>query len=214
MTNNIINFSNRQLCEYNSIFPNVASLLDHLLFTIGNGYGFDYEKGMPVYSGKKTIDQFPKTTAKSWSKLLEECYEKEKRWHKQLPQQLQTQERLDAACAKYKIVSVCDEDFKESALLADITGTAMSNSRVEYYRPYPFSENYSAIYKLNENTPTWFVLIALDFCSAWITFLNSEIASNHVSTKADSDYADLEWTTTHRDELVKLVAKLSGFIYE
>jgi hypothetical protein len=45
------------------------------------------------------------------------------------------------------------------------------------------SEKYSDVYNLNVNTPVWFVQIALNFCKAWVRFLNEEIANNHVWIK-------------------------------
>ena len=81
-----------------------------------------------------------------------------------------------------------------------------------YLRPYPLSVEYSDIYNLNENTPKWFLEIALNFCNAWIAFLYEAIENNDFYVGADSDYADLNWTTKHCNMLVELVKKLEGLI--
>jgi hypothetical protein len=46
MPDNIHNYVNRSMCEFASIFPTVISVLDHLLFVIGNGCDLDEESGL------------------------------------------------------------------------------------------------------------------------------------------------------------------------
>jgi len=245
---NIHNFTNRQLCEYQSIFPTVAALLDHLLFTIGNGYEFDPEWGLPYYDGGRGprtkpifIDKYPRMTPKRWEKLIVDCHAKELEWHIQwnsdtdrvesamvrTPELVdflredkeRREKRLTEKCAKYKPVSVSDDDFTEEAFYQDLRDMVEERIREKHYwmdevmlRPYPLSENYAKIYKLNEKTPKWFLQIGLNLCRAWVRFLNEELAAGNVWTKPESNYADLTWTTKHRDMLVDLVQKLEGLV--
>lgn len=254
---NIHNFANRQLCEYASIFPTVASLLDHLLFTIGNGYDLDEESGMIVEGGSVRIDQYPKLTPKQWAKLIAECHEKERGFAERFDRTgdgIVDEEYLAQNCARYKIVNVSDEDFTEDAIYADLRSMVATRTEERGYwgdevmlRPYPLSEKYSDIYNLNANTPAWFVQIALNLCNAWIRFLNEELDAGRVWIKPslrekteeqikldgisknlldelfgkgddqthkepESDYADLTWTTRHRDMLVERVQSLESLL--
>lgn len=188
--NNIHNFANRQLCEYASIFPTVAALLDHLLFTIGNGYEFNEDTGMIRDGQNCRIDEYPAMTPGKWTKLIDECYVKELKW---ATQNLRGSESVDKEvfaenCARYKIVKVTDSMFTEDAIYADLVEFGESKLGDEhgmdrYHRPYPLSERYSDIYNLNTNTPKWFVQIALNFCKAWVRFLSEEIENNNVWIK-------------------------------
>jgi hypothetical protein len=251
---NIHNFVNRNMCEYALLYPTVASLLDHLLFTVGNGYDFDEDTGMICY-GHKRIDQYPKITKTGWKKLIAEGHAKERRWAEDFKRFGDTspidEVRLAEECEKYKICEVDDSMFTEDALYAELVATQELRNKERfgdrYLRPYPLSEKYSDVYNLNTNTPTWFVQIALNFCRAWVRFLNEELAAGHVWIKPslrkkteeqlafekfaeevvdeilggdagtpyvepESDYADLSWTTRHRDALVEQVQRLEGLI--
>lgn len=254
---NIHNFANRQLCEYASIFPTVASLLDHLLFTIGNGYDIDPTIGMIVDGGNTRIDQYPEITPEQWAELIAYCHEKERGFAERFDRMgygIGDEEYLAQNCARYKIVNVSDDDFTEDAIYADLH--AMVTKREEergfwgdevMLRPYPLSEKYSDIYNLNANTPAWFVQIALNLCNAWVRFLNEELEAGRVWIKPslrekseeqikldevsvtlldelfgkgkgqpykepESDYADLTWTTRHRDMLVEQAMRLKDLL--
>jgi hypothetical protein len=259
---NIHNFTNRMLCEYASIFPTVAALLDHLLFTVGNGYSVDPNTGMirEDYNDGKFIHQFPTLNKQGWNKLIAECHNKERKFAEKCNFGLDykiDEEQITKNCEKYKVVSVNDLAFTELALLNDLIKLQAerqadrSGMSDVYLRPYPLSENYSDIYNLNKNTPKWFLEIALNFCNAWIAFLNEAIENDNVwkipgekkftqdqkereelaerlideilaeegKVRPDtiyhtptSDYADLNWTTKHRDMLVKLEKKLRKLI--
>jgi len=187
----IHNFTNRNLCEYALIYPTVASLLDHLLFTVGNGYDFDETSGM-IFDSRVRIDEYPALSETEWVALIAECHAKELKWATNASEYRNDgaidKEQLAEDCLKYKIVSVDDSMFTEDALYADLVGTkaerlADDSWMNEYIRPYPLSERYSDIFNLNENTPKWFMQIALNLCKAWVRFLNEEIESNHVWIK-------------------------------
>ncbi len=252
---NIHNFANRNLCEYASIFPTVAALLDHLLFTIGNGFDFDEDSGM-IFDNGKRIDEYPKMTKAKWDKLIAACHAKELKWAEQFGRgKPEDAEQLAEDCAKYKIVNVNDVAFSEDALYNDLV-RLQAERRTDFLvdthlRPYPLSEKYSDVCNLNANTPEWFVQIALNFCKAWVHFLNEAIANNDVwikpslrpktaesvqhaaamsalfdEIKADPaydgwanntkeperDYADFDWTVTHRDMIQKQVERLEGLL--
>ena len=187
---NIHNFANRQLCEYASIFPTVASLLDHLLFTIGGGYDVDAASGMIVDGSNVRIDQYPKITQKQWAKLIAQCHEKERGFAERFDNGPVDEEYLAQNCARYKIVNVSDADFTEDAIYADLHAMVAERTKERGYwgdevmlRPYPLSENYSGIYHLNSKTPAWFVQIALNLCNAWFRFLSEELDAGRVWIK-------------------------------
>ena len=226
---NIYNFANRNLCEYASIFPTVVALLDHLLFTIGNGYDFDKDSGM-IFNDDVRIDEYPEMTDAEWKELIEACHAKELRWANDYvrynPDGLINKEKLAEDCAKYKIFTVDDSMFTEESLYAELIETKRLRigGMDDLLRPYPLSEKYSDVYNLNVNTPTWFVQITLNLCKAWVRFLTEELETGNVYVKPPAtlkgeqfigsadDYANLEWTTRHRDMLVTQVQRLEGLI--
>jgi hypothetical protein len=178
---NIHNFANRQLCEYASIFPTVAALLDHLLFTIGNGYDFDEDSGMIVDGDGQPIDEYPKMTPVNWKSLIAKCYAKERKWAEEYKLGGTIDEaRLAENCARYRIINVDDSMFTEDSLYSELVKTQNLNKAErfseQYHRPYPLSEKYSDVFNLNVNTPDWFVQIAVNLCNAWIRFLDEAIA--------------------------------------
>jgi hypothetical protein len=255
--NNIHNFANRQLCEYASIFPTVASLLGHLLFTNGNGYSVC--DGMIVDGSNVRIDEYPKMTDAAWDVLIAKCYAKERQFAEQFARGKPINEtELAEDCAIYQRHSVTDSDFSVPALLADLFVKMEQRqeqfpSREYYLRPYPLSKGYADVFRLNEKTPTWFLQIAYNFCIVWEMFLTKEIETGHVwlppsqrpkvelteaqknvakgmkdlfaSIKSDSsydgwldkpepesDYADMEWTTEHRDLIAGEVIRLGALL--
>lgn len=183
---NIHNFANRQLCEYTSIFPTVASLLDHLLFTNGNGYSF--RNGMIVDSNNVRIDEYPEMTDAEWDKLLAACYSKERIFAQEYSSGRPINEvELAEDCAKYQRVSVSDADFSIPSLLADLLvmeetyqETYKLRDQDHFLRPYPLSKGYAEIYRLNEKTPKWFLQIGFNICAVWTQYLTKEIETGHV----------------------------------
>lgn len=185
---NIHNFANRNLCEYASIFPTVASLLDQLLFTVGNGYEFDEGSGMIFDAAGVRIDEYPKMTKAKWDKLIAACHAKELKWAENFSRgEPIDEEYLAENCKRYKIVNVDDTMFSHYALYNDLVHKQAERQEDSfndsYLRTYPLSEKYSDVYNLNANTPKWFLQIALNLCKAWVQFLNEEIANNHVWIK-------------------------------
>ncbi len=223
---NIRNFTNRQLCEYQSIFPTVASLLEHLLFVIGNGYTLNPATGMIMGESGVAISDYPTMTPEEWATLIQDCHNKEREYKVRFGNgRAINEEQLALDCAAYKVVSVDDSAFSEQALYEDLQNK-QTERRVEshywleevYLRPYPLSEKYSDIFNLNENTPVWFLQIALNLCNAWIRFLSEAIETNDVwvphepGNGPQTDYADINFTTTHRNMLVDVAHKIEGFI--
>jgi hypothetical protein len=187
--NNIRNYTNRQLCEYQSIFPTVAALLDQLLFTIGNGYDVNPQTGMIEDGDGVAITDYPEMTEERWSDLIKDCHANERNFAVRFAHGREIDEaRLAEDCAAYKPMSVDDSAFSEEALYADLQ-KMQANRRADSYwrsevwlRPYPLSEKYSDIYNLNENTPAWFLQIALNLTKAWIRFLTEALDANDVWT--------------------------------
>lgn len=252
---NIHNFTNRNLCEYASLFPTVAALLDHLLFTVGNGYDVDDRTGMIVDGGNVRIDKYPKITQKQWGELIAQCHEKERGFAERFSRDgVVDEEHLVQNCTRYKIINVSDNDFTEDAIYADLRSMVEERTKERGYwgdevmlRPYPLSEQYSDVYDVNANTPAWFLQIVLNLCRAWVRFLTEELEAGRVWIKPslrvkteediaqaaiaekliseilgesstaeykepESDYADVTWTTRHRDMLVERVQQLEGLL--
>lgn len=260
----IFNFANRQLCEYQSIFPNVATLLDHLLFTNGNGYDYDNIRGMIyMWDGKKKmyIDQYPEMSDKKWDALIKACHEKERKFHEQYARSTGVDlGDLAEDCAKYKRISVDASLFSEDELYQQLrqmdrekAAEAFESGRYRsFVRPYPLSPGYADIYRLNEKTPGWFLQIAFNLCNAWVKFLDGEIRHKNYWVKPSerpapsqreletaaamdelfkilkedasydgwldkkeepqSDYADLSWTTKHRNILAEQAQRLGKLL--
>jgi hypothetical protein len=185
--NNIHNFANRQLCEYASIFPTVAALLDHLLFTNGTGYEFDEACGM-IYNdgnnGPEYINQYAQLSDAEWDTLIAKCYQKQidfahRFGHGRPVDMVEVAED----CKIYKKQNISDEDFSEESLFNDLMKIAKKKSTRHYdsfVRPYPLSPGYAEIYNLNENTPEWLIKIAVNFCNAWVRFLDEELRIGNV----------------------------------
>jgi hypothetical protein len=216
---NIYNFANRQLCEYASIFPTMVALLDHMLFTIGNGYDIDQASGMIVDGNGKRIDEYPRMTPAKWKKLIESCREKELNFAKQFSSHYNREvdmKRIDEKCKIYKIQNVDAYCFSEERLLSEIVSRDLELKQSRWgephYRPYPLSEKYSDIYNLNENTPAWFLQIAINLCNAWVTFLTRAIEADDVCKEKEHDYADMSYTTKHRDMLAARAAELKQLL--
>lgn len=223
---NMHNFMNRQLCEYHSIFPNVASVLDHLFFTIGNGYDLHPKTG-GFYSRcdeSGSIDQYPEMTPEAWTALIDHCHRKEQQWATQYKK---SKADLAAKCAKYKPVAVDDSLFSAESLFRQLQDMQRHNRERKstyggksYLRPYPLDAQYSDIFKLNDKSPAWLLKIAINLSKAWIKFLTLSIDYKDVwvyqapvnpeadSTEEKRDYADMGYTTQHRDMLVENLPKL------
>jgi hypothetical protein len=190
---NIHNFASRQLCEYQSIFPTLASLLDHLLFTNGNGYTYDAERGMMHHddSQETYIDEYRALTDSEWDELIAHCHAKEESYAKRFSGSAAIDtEQLAADCAKYRRVTVNDSMFSEQELYMQLTAMArtkaaesMIRGMESFVRPYPLTPGYADVFELNDRTPKWFLQIAFNFCSAWVRFLDDEIKCNHVWIK-------------------------------
>jgi hypothetical protein len=261
----IFNFANRQLCEYQTIFPSVVSLLDHLLFTNGNGYEFDSKRGMIYgFEGNKKIyiDQYPEMNDTDWEALIIACHAKERKFHESYARASGIDlGELAEDCAKYKRVSVTASMFSEDELYQQLREMARakqmeafeSGRYPSFVRPYPLSPGYAEIFKLNEKTPGWFLQIAFNLCRAWVKFLDGEIKYNSIWVKPslrpaptekqianaeamaelfemikaddgydgwlnkaqkepESDYADLSWTTKHRDLLAQQTQRLGELL--
>lgn len=218
-TTNIYAFSERMLCEYNSIFPTIAALLDHLLFTIGNGYEVDEVTGMLVDFDGTHIDEYPKLSDEDWEKLIADGHKKEDEYFSTFSKDDKEPsiflEYLAAQKARYVKKNVTEDMFTEDSLYKDLLAQAELLKKETltdpWLRPYPLSRDYSRIYYLNENTPTWFLEIAINFCKAWVRFLTNEIDTKNVCVSEKSDYSDLTWTTQHRGMILELSENLIQF---
>lgn len=200
----ILNYTQRTMCEYHSIFPTVASVLDHLLFTIGTGHSVDKDTGalfLGQYTGTKLfLHEYPAMTEKSWQQLILHCQQRE------LAQGTACRhpdwEDIRNQCEQYKPVILQESAFDEESLYADLV-QLRTLSLVNWVRPYPLSTEFSNIYKITKHSPAWLIAICSNTCKAWVRFLTEEIAAGRVARPAADGrhYADMEYTIKHRDML-------------
>lgn len=221
--NNIHNFTNKIMCEYASIFPTVSDVLNQLLFTVGNGYKCNKDTGM-LYrddGSNEFIDQEQPLDEQAWNDLIAQCYIKERALIERFSgNRTVTEEEIAKECEKYKIVSVDDSAFTEESLYSELVQNQTAARQDQdylpnyYLRPYPLSRNHSAVFKLNENTPTWFLEISLNFCNAWAKFLGEAIQHYDVKDMAEyeADYADMAWTTKHHTMILEAAEKIKELI--
>jgi hypothetical protein len=188
---NIHNFANRNLCEYQSIFPTIVALLDHLLLTNGNGYYFNKKTGMIEDGSRIAIDSYPTLSDSDWKELIASCHKQEREFAESVARRLDSdvdEQYLADDCAAYKKQNVNDSMFSAESMYKDLRNMRrVQESRYgrgeQWIRPYPFSKGYAKIYELNHNTPSWFIQIVINFCQAWIKFLDEELASGNVWVK-------------------------------
>lgn len=236
MITSICSFISFQMGEYHSIFPSVASVLNHIFFVIGNGYELDEETQSPTY-GNKPIHLFPKFNKEKmvkkmmpqWREYVEqrakqreefendmkEMYEEmgEKRksnWNKEA--------FIEKELAKYVFPEITPEHLTVESLYQQLVNEEENPRRkelggeYEFVRPYPLSENHSLIYELNSKTPECVREVALNFCTAWLNYLNKELEVGRVYDGVGElgGYSNLKWTTKHRDMIQQLtVGKLA-----
>lgn len=224
MAKEIYNFANRKLCEYASIFPDTATLMEHMFFVIGNGYEIDPETGIFAERGGDLITKSPKMTPKRWEKLIADCRQKEISFMQSYSQVETIDEaKLEARCQKYYPRYVDEYNFTEAHFYQSIKHKARerleSRWGSKFVRPYPLSGNYSAIFKLDEKSPAWMVQLGYNLSKAWVKFLSEEIAQGHVApdtkenTSPEDGYATLHWTQKHLDMLKERVEYLQNIRY-
>lgn len=223
----LCNFIAYQMGEFHNIFPRPERVLNHLLFTIGNGYDIDEETGSPVYD-EKPIHLFPpfnkeEMTRKrmpEWKRHIEkraECNEKSygemEDFYKSLGivigSEWDKDEFIKGELAKHVFPDITQEDLTAESLYQQIIEEENNsmrkkfNGEYEYVRHYPLAENYSMVYMLNEKTPKCVKEVALNFCTAWLNYLNKEIECARIG----DGYSDLEWTTKHRNIIYQLTVQ-------
>lgn len=207
------------MCEYANIFPYVSSFLDHMLFTIGNGYRYDSKSGLPQI-GDFPVNEYPSLNEEQWKELIAECHKKEKSFAEQFAGDDDIDlAYLDERCARYKVISVNDDNFTEDALYNELVSHQRyieeNESWAGYLRPYPLAKSYSIIYKLDKNTPRWFTQIAVNFCQAWVRFLGKMINENNIKPLSDEpDYGDINLTIKYRDMIAKRTLELQELLNE
>lgn len=177
------NYANRQLCEFQSIFPTPASLMNHVLFTNGTECDVDQKTGRIKVMGV-FLESFPDMNDDDWQALIADCYAKERRWaEKYAYGRSINEEELTADCAKYQRSSLGAEAFEEEVMYQSLRTQAdakkqdyLLHDMVEsFVRPYPLSQGYANVFHLNKKTPQWFLQIAYNTCRAWERHLTDEI---------------------------------------
>lgn len=212
------NFVSYITTEYKSLYPRTLNLMDQILFVIGNGYEFDDNKGIPVEDNGQCIDSFPTLTQLQIETFVAKCKVNEEQLIRRYSigrTEEEILERIKAECNNISYCTFSEQDFTEESFYSDmITQKQAYESgkrwRKEYVRPYPFCEDFSLIYRLNKNTPKWFLEISRNFCNAWAQFLSEELDSGNVSESPD--WSDAKNTTLHRDAIKECVTQLNKLI--
>jgi hypothetical protein len=217
--------------EYHSIFPSPASVLNHILFTIGSGYHIDEETQSPIGNeDKRPIHLFPKFNKEkmikkrmpAWRQYIEQRAERGEETqksmenlHKKLGKERQSnwnkEEFIKQELAKYFFPDITPEDLTIDNLYQQLVEEENNPRRnvlsgeYKYVRPYPLSERHSLVYELNDNSPGCVREVAMNFCTAWLNYLNNEIECDRVYE--EGGYSNLEWTTKHRDMIYNLTVQ-------
>jgi|694.fasta_scaffold30978_13 hypothetical protein len=235
----ICNFISYQMGEYHSIFPSAASVLHHIFFTIGNGYEMDEETQSPIGIGDRyPIHLFPdfnkeemtKEMMPRWGEKVEKRAEEKEEWELELEKIYKKvgKERKDnwnkeafieGELAKYVFPEITPDDLSVDSLYQQLVNEEDNPMRTEhgggdeykYVRPYPLSDRYSKVYLLSSKSPECVRGVALNFCTAWLNYLNKELGAGRVH-KVGTSYSDEQWTTKHRDMLYQLVIGLTAGI--
>jgi hypothetical protein len=230
----ICNFISYQMGDYHSIFPSAASVLDHIFFTIGNGYEMDEETQSPIGIGDKhPIHLFPgfnkeemtKEMMPRWREKVEKRAEEKEKWelvlekiYKKVGKERECNWNKDAfiegELAKYVFPEITPEDLSVECLYQQLANEENNPMRIglkiehKYVRPYPLSEDYSKVYLLGNKTPDCVRGVALNLCTAWLNYLNKELDAGRVY-KVGTSYSGEQWTTKHRDMLHQLTIGLT-----
>jgi len=186
MFDKISPFMSTTMCRYASLFDSPASLLEHILFVIGNGYGL--RDGMIVDEKGVRIDELEEPTDSEWKSIIAECHAKEAKWHaSRLDRYVRTlgeeeghrvaDEEFKEELKKYFPLRILNKHLSEEALYDSIVDRDRAKDLMSYSftRPYPLSKDYSKIFQLTDETPAWFLQLSLNFCKAWIRFLEREV---------------------------------------
>jgi hypothetical protein len=220
--------------EYHSIFPSAASVLDHIFFTIGNGYEMDEETQSPIGIGDRyPIHLFPgfnkgemtKEMMPRWREEVEKRAEEEEKWElelekiykkvgKEWDRNWNKEAFIEGELAKYVFPEITPGDLSVESLYQQLVNEEGNPRRTEqggehkYVRPYPLSEEYSKVYLLSSKSPGCVRGVALNFCTAWLNYLNKELGTGRVY-KVGTSYSDEQWTTKHRDMIYQLTVGLN-----
>lgn len=223
-------FIEKNMCRYHSIYPTVGSVLHHLLYVNGNGYDIDPVNGLPyTQSYRGTKKNYLHETAGFKTKAARQKFADAVHKEDQESNDTRTKsmlERMKAfsestgnsdlynrylareaeAIAVPPIVSIPDEAFDVDHLLADlyVKGQARGFRGGDIYpRPYPLCQ-YATTYHINDQSPLWFVDLALNHSMAWEIILITELETKHFD---DNEYGASETATLESLGLVQAEIK-------
>lgn len=203
---NICQAISYQMGEWPSLFDTPAKFLDHLLFTIGNGYELD-ESTNSFMIGDYFIHEFP-------------IFNRERMYQKRLPvfrdraeeslrfikarreraeieyTQEQFKKDVDDMVSEHVYPHITPEDLTIDSFYEQIKNDRNYPRRLRlfkkdedcsyrYVRPYPLSMDYSYVFALNENSPKSLLTVAHNFCVAWSNYLKDELESGNYYKKND-----------------------------
>lgn len=188
-------FIEHNLVEYEIIFPNINNILNHLLYVIGNGYGWHSQRGIPVHESGKCIDEFPAFTDARWKKLIKATKLKERDYYERSldtyksiyasePAKLQEHAlKFQRKQEAIQPVVVTEDQFSYQSLYKQL---AYENGiRVGFKRPYPVCQ-YSAANYIDKNSPQWFIRLARNSAKAWKCYLNEEIRFGNYTVETEN----------------------------
>jgi hypothetical protein len=217
----LANFVTKMKCEHPSISPTTVAVLDHLFFTIGNGYevdglGLPYEEIVEKnqdtdrweVQGRRYLHETQ--TPEDVPAFLEECRRDLTELYTHDPviegfdQHMGMKELVDgyASMIRWEPESV---DFSTEALLAELRGTEPYSDLCNV-RPYPLSEEFSKAFKVTKASPEWLQETVRAQCRAWIVFLGGELDAGRV--EEGSSWANRDNTVKHVGMLASLLEKL------
>jgi hypothetical protein len=175
------------MIRYHLIFPTVEAVLQHLLFTIGTGYDFNH--GVITTQQDIPLEEQPGFSSNEERQSFIDACQKEDdvrnaRHHADRAARMGKPSRLKLA--KIPKVKIDDSMFTRNSLIKQIQSQYKYSSGDDwhhpmYVRPYPISDGYSNVARLDSETPKWLVETAIALTDAWVITLGHEIVQGHYS---------------------------------
>ena len=218
---NICQAISYEMGEWPTLFHTPAKFLNHLLFTIGNGYDLD-ELTNSFMVGDYFIHEFPifnreKMREERLPFFIDDA-KQSLRFKKVLCERAKieyTEERfkkdVDDMVAEHMYPYILPQDLTVESFYGQIKEDSKHPDRLRlfekdkdspyrYVRPYPLSENFSDIFELNENSPKCLLTVAHNFCVAWSNYLKDELESGNYYKMDDGRGM---YSTKEQTEIIK-----------
>lgn len=193
----------RLRAELPAHFDSTQQVLEHLLLSVGNGFLFDDEKGLPyldTVEGRRYLDEFdPLDTEAKRREFICEChqairYEIEMFYGlSDLPTALESIEaQIMTEQNRCVLHDVSAAEFSAARLYNDLCRAGHGNTvygasdslrdteAKRLLRPTCLDHRQVYLFRITERSPRWLIETGLNLCRAWIQFLDEEIIIGNV----------------------------------